>query len=900
MKYHPISTVLVLACLASLGRAQSGPALNETDLRNHIIELSTGSSARTALEPKTYYVRNQVFFNPTHLKVSGVVKPLKIIGATETVTGTINDQPVLKKVYKTRIVNGLAIPAADWKTWAQLPSDDPVKNRIPEAVPVGGGLYQMIRENVYWVDIPAWMAEKLSAPLADRWFTGWRKEVVNNETILTYDGWHPLSSSTAVNYGNGETTAAKVNREPIVASIGGKPLLFAESKDDPNYATNTPTWRWGRVFDDAASSPLIDSMRAYGTNRQMSLIPDGNNGDVRFTVFQDQDYRAVTTGLTSVEGFLSGGTPGVVAFQSYLQANPFAISDPTTSQSYIGQRFRIWNAPEYLWKPGTMVINTATRRIYFVPPTAIAEEDWTVTDWTRKMDSGVHPEDPGLIRIGPGGTPGTRSDPPSGVDDMLEISIPSFSGSNLAQECIKVDGDHLGEEIPSILIQDMKFGNGLKAGVNLEECKNVTIQNCFWRNFGSESLKIKFSKDVEVKDCSFRGSYNRMMTIQNGKAWFPANNPFFKPEGWSEVTAKHFEYRTDTYGVFSSTNPWTATTEDNKPTKFEDDIVNIIPKNIKVLRCTFEDGGLVYPDAPAVFMDGYPVGVTFDQCTFKNLPGVGLSMSGLDTTVKNSTFENIGLDCSDSAAVYSGRSWTKIGYFVLENTFNNVARQTPSLYNASVYGTVPVTSARNHLEEYPNAAIYFDDNNWGCVASQNAITNCHIGVKINRGRYIVADNPTSLTVPNAVYLLREDQVGAGPNDVVYSGLMVNSKPNAYYQHYRELGAFFTSPTFTASPFYAWDYYMPENYYLLLSKISNYSWGFDDTLPGWDVYNMVPGMMDIRSNVMVGTGKSGKYGAFPMQLFNDTRNPDTTPDEFRGFVYQNGLPSWRNRNLALRR
>lgn len=88
---------------------------DEAKLRQDILDTSFG--LRQTLDPGTYYVRKQVFFQPSHLLQAGVYKPLKIVGHTESVTGNFDGQPgnETKTVYNTRIVAGIPVYFRHWK-----------------------------------------------------------------------------------------------------------------------------------------------------------------------------------------------------------------------------------------------------------------------------------------------------------------------------------------------------------------------------------------------------------------------------------------------------------------------------------------------------------------------------------------------------------------------------------------------------------------------------------------------------------------------------------------------------------------------------------------------------------------------------------------------------------------
>jgi len=897
MRHVPIHALACLALVAVTpivyGQTleEEPGAFDETKLKQDIQDVSFGT--RATLEAGTYYVRSQVFLPPSWFLQGGVYKPAKVIGHTETITGNFDGIPgtETKTVYNTRVVCGVPVYSRHWRTWANLPATDLSKNRFPSWVTPPSGAPFNPRTKIYWVDIPEWMANNGHT---QPWFPGLeRTGTEDNSPVNVRSGWKALNQ-----YDN-DTDNVPVNRDVLTATIGGLPLKFAEMADDPGFSTNPMTGRWARASGGAGTTLIYDPQKAFGTGRTGYAFGTADtSGDMRMTVFHHQDYRSVTVGVNGAESIIPmGGGAGGVELQ--LGANPFSASIDgidwyESNQAYNVQRFRLWNVPEFLWKPGTMVINTVQRRIYFIAPTAIAEEDYKLIDWKRKDTSQTHTinsSEPYYYSRYPDGS-GTgngiqtgRQPTPVGEDSLLELSIPklqSSSATNLHSECIKFDGGVSDSNptglLPSILIQDVKFGNGLRTGVNIENANNVTVKNSFFRNFGGEGLKIKFSKNVTVDNCLFRGAYRHMLALQNGKMQTTTGI-------WEAKDSDAFKF----VGGQATLIP------DLKHVKFDAGTRDAISNNILVKDCTFEQSGEVYPEAKGLRMYGYPVGTVIDNCKFKDMSAVAVHVSGINTTVKNCNFQNVCKDVTDSAAIYAGRSWMKLGTFVDNNWIENTYRSTPNWNTTAYYGTWSVPSegqaAAVEMDSRPNACVYFDDNQFGGATYMNDYRNSAIGVKINRGRFMIADDLSHSSVVKMTFLLPNDE----PGNSIWSGLDTNQK--AYYQNYRELGSLFGDPAFgirnASGAFIGY----PENWGLIMWELSNRSWVDQESeTSSWTFWDMSDAFFRYFTAINGGGATGGREGAFPISRFLMT---DENAVDFTGFKTINNSPAYKNGYIAKR-
>lgn len=727
----------------------------------------------------------------------------------------------------------------------------------------------------------------------EAWFPGWKKQTGGDlQPVNVREGWAAIGQYDSY---QDNVTAYK---EALNASIGGLPLKYAELADDPAFAMNPMTGRWARTSAGESEVLFYDAHGAFGSGRTGTPISADSSMDTRVTIFHNQDYRSVTVGADGVEAFVLSGF-GHTGSEVHLGANPFSgavegIKWYQDNQAYNVQRFRMWNIPEFLWKPGTVVINTMQRRIYFVAPSELAEEDYKMIDWKRKDTSNTHQvtsSDPyyySRISDGTGlgnGIQVVRNPIPVGQDSLLEISIPMFeqnSADRLSSECIKVIGGVSDTNpnglIPSILIKDVKFGNGLRTGINIEDASNFSVKNAFFRNFGAEGLKLRFCKNATVEDCLFRGAYRHQLVLQNGKALYPDGL-------WKEVDSNRFQYALGEASLLP----------DNKPIKFDSMTRDAISHNLVVKNCSFTGAGEVYPEAKGIRMLGYPVGTVIEGCKFSDMAAVAVHVSGINTTVRNCQFTDVCKDVTDSAAIYTGRSWMKLGTFVDNNTFNGTYRKTPDLNITSYYGAAFQASASIpaavEMDSRPNACAYFDENQFGACTYMNSYQNSYIGVKINRGRFIAADDLSHASVPKTSFLLPENE----PAGLSYSGLGLNA--NAYYQNFRELGSLFSDSSFGTYSNGVLAAF-PTGWQTILDKISTRSWiNYGNfSLEGWDTTQMDSAYKTYHAKIAGATSNGGRDGTFPISRMLMTDESDLN---FTGFKTINNSPAYKNGYIARR-
>ena len=156
------SFLIGLTCTVGVVFAQTTD--DTADLRNHILAVSNGTM--TTLEARTYYVRGKVTIDVNdfnNLRTNN--KTLKIIGSITTGSGGGD---------RTRIVHGQGFfenvggTTKKWRTWSELGTDDPWKNRFSATDVVVGfdPPNNKVRDVMRWVDIDEYTS-------ASTFFTEW-------------------------------------------------------------------------------------------------------------------------------------------------------------------------------------------------------------------------------------------------------------------------------------------------------------------------------------------------------------------------------------------------------------------------------------------------------------------------------------------------------------------------------------------------------------------------------------------------------------------------------------------------------------------------------------------------------------------------------------------------------
>lgn len=755
-----IASTAAAAVLSSGTLAATPTIYTQSDLDSHLRQIAQGT--RTTLEEGLYVVRRELLYNINNWeRINNALQPVKIKGKTTT-----NSEGEV--LYKTNIVLGVPVPkfhnsTRKWKLWSELPTSDPWKDKFQTSA----------RSNIYWLDInhdlvnwylPSTTHDDYQPTSEPLWVTGWERSGASG-AVFQHKGW-------ALNdeYNGPLSAVAKPWQKPLTVTVNGIPLRYADMRDP----IGGGAWRYARAMAggdvDWIKNDVVGGMGQNSPQVSWAHYDD----ETLVTSFPFADFRSVTNRVSHVEQYSQEeGDPQQTYEDLFLSANPFASSTggvsipypvtvgsttyPTgTSTKAMGgftlrQRFKIWNSPSFLTQPGTMVLNTALKRLYFIPPGVAAGEDMTSYGNTNSS------------------TP--KRGPESSIPEdsqFLEISLPRYNSANstaLAAVGIKVDAKDTTGTIPGVEIQNVRIGTALSQGVEIKNSVSTEISNTFFRNLGSEGVKLYHSPNSLIHNNTFRGGYRSMLVVQNGKAWWPS----VLGNQLKDVFARDFA---------------SVANNANMPVEADSNLKNLYPNDISILENEFEDGGLVYPEAPAIVLSGMPVGTLISGNAFSRLPGPAILMAGMKTIVAENTFTDVCQDISDSGAVYAGRSWTQIGQYVLDNTFVRTKRVTPLASDSSVY----TNTTASVLDHWKNACIYFDDGQFGAVATGNIGSFSDYLVHVNRGAWIVLNNPSSASIPVKHYVTDQNSLGGG--DL------------AYYQNYRELGLFFGDPNFSYNSY--WD------------------------------------------------------------------------------------------------
>jgi|GEM_PF-5380399 len=337
-------------------------------------------------------------------------------------------------------------------------------------------------------------------------------------------------------------------------------------------------------------------------------VPSNGGGEQPLTgayamVFGSSDFETRQCKVTSVRSIPGIGAQEIV---TTLAASPL----PSGKVFDRKQRFTIFNAPEFLTKDNTMVLQVAgeVKRLYFLPP-AIAP----ITD-------------------------------PESFDfaGRLEVAMPSKTAqsSNQNWDCvICIDQSGLnGSTRKMVMIKDIEFSTGRATAIRVLGPSKVfgSIENCKFENFGHSPVVIEKGQALEVKNSTFNKCLRGFVTIDQG-----TNLIKIEP-----LTQKALGYR--------------------------DALDGLTPESLSIKGCSFSNSGLLFPDSIAVHLTGYNIGTTVSNCSFNNISGMAVRFEGSMNTIFGNTFSNCVTDVFDWGAVYGGRSWVEVGNKIASNTFTNI------------------------------------------------------------------------------------------------------------------------------------------------------------------------------------------------------------------------------------
>lgn len=161
----------------------------------------------------------------------------------------------------------------------------------------------------------------------------------------------------------------------------------------------------------------------------------------------------------------------------------------------------------------------------------------------------------------------------------------------------------------------VEAGRGI--GIKINNCENVDVRFCTFRNLGLDGVWYEKSLDSTVYGSDFMDLGGRGVRLEGG------------------------------------------------------DRATLTPGNLLVDQCRFRRfGRLVQSYRPAVDVIG--VGNRVANCTISDAPHAGVLFTGNDHIIERNHFTNLGLDSDDAGAVYAAESITSHGTKIRNNLFVNL------------------------------------------------------------------------------------------------------------------------------------------------------------------------------------------------------------------------------------
>jgi hypothetical protein len=323
----------------------------------------------------------------------------------------------------TRLIGGISIPLQGTIPVTQDGSD-PWLNRFPAGK----------RASVRFVDLDAMVGDRASSVLA---------------------AW-PSTPISVAQVNPSET------RQPFVATFGETAMRYAEME-------STAGDRWGiaSAADPAApqDSFFTTEVAQWPANSTAADVLS-NQRDLRCTVFAQVDFDCFQTGVSALNPALGKISLASTNLATGARANSFNSR----------QRFLLWNAPEFLDEPFEMVFNSATRRIYFLPPENVS--------------------------IDPTGEANPLT--------WLNISLPIL-GANATT----VDPTGLYIESSGVSIQGFRFDTFFGNAILSYDRNNLSVVDCSFSNVGSTVLNINGGTNIFVDRCAFDSTSKSHVVIQS-------------------------------------------------------------------------------------------------------------------------------------------------------------------------------------------------------------------------------------------------------------------------------------------------------------------------------------------------------------------------------------------------
>lgn len=363
-----------------------------------------------------------------------------------------------------------------------------------------------------------------------------------------------------------------------------------------------------------------------------------------------------------------------------------------------GGNFYVYNVKSELDAPGEYYINRSSLKLSFLPPRAALQPSHQICFWNVTVSRSDH--GPNMHAV----VPGSPSDTfyfdgscsnnasfgpmvehctkdlhvPAGAELMKRSSDGMIVGegvccnsikssvtasilincSNMTAGTFTVGSFHVSRLNASILARNaqnvtflgMDIRHSRGAGVVLENCTNILVQNCTIADNGMMGMNVSGGYQCGLLDSDVASNGDGGMKFVN----------FICDMDLVQLNLSLIK----TVGIILNAG----------------DRANLVPARHFVNRSTSHfNQRWIMNYAPNIMLAG--VGNSISRSKVYNSPQTGLFYQGNDHTTSFTQFHHLAQQCSDCGAFYAGRDWTYRGNSLLNNTWSNIS---PSIFSNNV------------------------------------------------------------------------------------------------------------------------------------------------------------------------------------------------------------------------
>ncbi|MBO5453706.1 MAG: right-handed parallel beta-helix repeat-containing protein [Clostridia bacterium] len=285
----------------------------------------------------------------------------------------------------------------------------------------------------------------------------------------------------------------------------------------------------------------------------------------------------------------------------------------------------------------------------------------------------------------------------------------------------------------NITVEGIVFENSRGTGIYVEGGKNVTIDNCIFRNLGM--LAVQIGRGVTPLPCGKHTAHGVY------------NHDEIKPEPMSEGVGSWHEYIYE-YAAFDSNGGTNHSIENCEIYNTGTGGImlgggsrkKLVPGNNRVYNCHIHEVNrldLTYKAAVNI----WGVGNTISHCELENLDGFAVYLHGNDHILEYTKIHNVAKIISDGAAFYMGRDPSEVGNIIRYNFIYDI--KNPHSYDMYGYTAIYFDDYSIYNSVYGNyfydivqkGKFFFSTVHWNCggqtSVANNVFIDCYPGVDPN-------------------------------------------------------------------------------------------------------------------------------------------------------------------------